>query len=215
MIIASGLTFGYQPGTPIIRELDATFAEGTSTAFVGRSGSGKSTFLYLVGLMLTATGGSLTFDGRETVGMKDWQRAELRASTMGLVFQDALLDPARSVLDNILEGGLYNGRSRPSTKRALDLLEQFEVTVDPHRRPGQISGGQAQRVALCRAFINEPRFVLADEPTGNLDSHTAGLVMDALHQRARDGAVVLLATHDREQAARCHSVIEPGYVAAT
>lgn len=215
MIIARELTFGYRYGSPIFQNLDARFDAGSMTALVGPSGSGKSTLLYLFGLMLTATRGSLSIDGVETVGMADWRRAEVRATRMGFVFQDAMLDPARSILDNVLEGCLYNGARHRPTDRAISLLHEFEVTVDPHRRPGQISGGQAQRVALCRAFLTEPRVILADEPTGNLDDDTADLVWAALRARAADGATVLIATHDRKRAASTDHIIDVNHDAAT
>ena len=215
MIAASGLTFSYDTSVPIVDGLDAAFEPGSITALVGASGSGKSTLLYLVGLMLTAGEGSLVIDGVETVGLADWERAELRARSMGFIFQDALLDPARSVLDNVLEGALYNGaRTRP-VERAVQLLREFEVAVDPRRRPGQISGGQAQRVALCRAFVADPHIILADEPTGNLDHETADLVWASLRDRATRGAVVIVATHDRERAAQAGRIIQVGHGAGT
>lgn len=210
MIAASGLVFGYRAGQPVIDGMDARFAPGSISALVGRSGSGKSTLLYLLGLMLTARHGSLTLDGSETVGLRDAERAALRAEYMGFVFQDALLDPARSVLDNVMEGALYRSAHAPSTTRALRLLHQFGVAVDPRRKPGQISGGQAQRVGLCRAFIGEPRIIVADEPTGNLDVETAEVVWAALHERARQGATVILATHDQALAAQCDQVLTIG-----
>lgn len=213
MIAAEDLTFEYAPSRPIVTELTTRFAPGTITALVGRSGSGKSTLLYLLGMMLTPTGGRIAIEGTDTAGLPDWRRAELRAQLMGFVFQDAaLLDPARSVLDNVTEGALYSGRNAHLMRaRALELLEAFEVTVDPRRRPGQISGGQAQRVALCRAFVLDPRIVLADEPTGNLDADTAHTVWQALIERARDGAVVVVATHDRTRVATCDAVVDIGH----
>src|SRR5690625_366405 len=135
------------------------------TGLVGRSGSGKSTLLYLIGMMLTPQAGKIEVDGVDTVGLRDWVRADLRARLIGFVFQDAMLDPARSILDNVAEGALYTGADQAATRQeALQLLDQFDVEVEPDRLPGQISGGQAQRVALCRAFVRRPRIVLADEP---------------------------------------------------
>lgn len=212
MIALDNLDFGYTEEAPIIQGLTAKFSRGTCTALVGRSGSGKSTLLYIVGLMLSPIAGTLTVDGVPVEGLADWERSELRASLMGFIFQDALLDPARSVLDNVCEGALYNGVS-PAEARgdALDLLARFDVDVDPHRRPGQISGGQAQRVALCRALVNRPRIVLADEPTGNLDDDTSDIVWQALTETAEQGATVIIATHDRGRAKMCDSVLEVGH----
>lgn len=215
MIEARGLTFGYGTGPLIVEGLDLDLAPGTMTGLVGRSGSGKSTLLYLLGLMVTATGGSLRIEGVETTGLADWARADLRARSMGFVFQDALLDPARSVLDNVLEGALYGTTPpRQARTRALELLERFGVEVDPWRRPGQISGGQAQRVALCRAFVATPRIVLADEPSGNLDDQSADVVWGALRERAEAGAVVVVATHDRVRSTRCDQITEVGHAIA-
>jgi putative ABC transport system ATP-binding protein len=209
VIDATGLCFEYVPGSNVVDNLDARFASGSTTALVGRSGSGKSTLLYLLGLMLTPTAGQLQIAGVNTVGMPDWKRAALRARLMGFVFQDALLDPARSVMDNILEGVQYaNIDRRAARDNGLRLLEQFGVDVDPRRRPGQVSGGQAQRVALCRAFVREPQIVLADEPSGNLDDESADVVWNGLHDCADRGAVVIVATHDRVRAEGCDHLLE-------
>lgn len=207
MISITGLNFGYRSGDLILTDLSAEFKPGESAALVGRSGSGKSTLLYLIGQLIAPSNGSIKVAGVETVKLADWQRAEIRAKSMGFVFQDALLDPARSVLENVLEGTLYNDHEA-NTEQALELLKSFEVTVDPHRRPGQISGGQAQRVALCRALIANPAIILADEPTGNLDDETASLVWQILSDRARKGATVIVATHDRNRAQTCDWVLE-------
>lgn len=209
MIAARGLHFSYG-GADIVRGLDLDLPSGSSTALVGRSGSGKSTLLYLLGLMLSPGAGEVTVDGIPTAAMRDADRAALRARRMGFIFQDALLDPARSVLDNVLEGVLYDDRaeSGAARDRALYLLAEFGVDVDPARRPGQLSGGQAQRVALCRAFVGEPAVLLADEPTGNLDAETAEIVWRALRAHAALGAVVVVATHDRAAAATLDVTVE-------
>lgn len=215
MIVLSGLTFGYPRSAPVVADLDAVFVPGTMTGLVGRSGSGKSTLLYLIGMMLTPQAGKIEVDGVDTVGLRDWVRADLRARLIGFVFQDAMLDPARSILDNVAEGALYTGADQAATRQeALQLLDQFDVEVEPDRLPGQISGGQAQRVALCRAFVRRPRIVLADEPTGNLDDSTAEVVWNALRVAAAGGAVVVVATHDRRRAGRCDVVMEIGRAAA-
>lgn len=189
--------------------LDAKFEPGVSTALVGQSGSGKSTLLYLAGLMLRPTGGDVIVNGVRTSKLPDWQRANIRANEMGFVFQDAILDPARSIIDNVLEGALYTRLPRPVARtRAINLLERLGVAVDPLRRPGQISGGQSQRVALCRALLQEPQILLADEPTGNLDDATAEIVWGTLTSAANSGTTVIVATHDLVRAARCGRLIE-------
>lgn len=212
MIELSDLAFAYSESDPIFAGLGHRFEPGTSTALVGRSGSGKSTLLYLIGLMLSPTSGKIFIDGIDADDLADWQRAEMRAKLMGFVFQDALLDPARSIIDNVLEGALYNDVSNgPTRKEALALLSRFGVTVDPERRPGQLSGGQAQRVALCRALLGDPAIVLADEPTGNLDVLSADIVWEALLGYAEAGATVVVATHDRQRASLCTNIVEVGY----
>lgn len=204
MIELYGLRFGYRETEPVIADLSYRFLSGTVTALTGQSGSGKSTLLYLIGLLLTPNSGRLYLDGVEVSGMPDAARSALRAERMGFVFQDALLDPSRSVLDNVCEGAFYHPQAwRGVRRRAGDLLQRFGVHADPSRRPGQISGGQAQRVALCRALIADPQVVLADEPSGNLDQDSADLVWGALRELATDGATVIVATHDRHRAAGC------------
>lgn len=209
MIAVHGLEFGYGSAPPIISDFEARFAAGSMSALVGRSGSGKSTLLYLIGMMLTPRSGSISILGQEAAGLRDYQRAELRARHVGFVFQDALLDPARSVLDNVVEGGLYEPDEPLADleARARELLAELEVEVEVERRPGQISGGQAQRVALARAFVGQPEIILADEPTGNLDPETADVVWSILADRARAGSTVLIATHDHRRASTCDHVV--------
>lgn len=198
------MTFGYVAGAPILDQWSASFPAGSMTALTGPSGRGKSTLLYLLGLMLRPRGGDILFDGHSTTSLSDARRAHLRAEQFGFVFQDAALDATRTVLDNVTETALYrSGRRRDSVSRALELLEQFGVDVPPKRRPGQVSGGQAQRIALCRALLNRPRVLLADEPTGNLDPVTTDLVVAALQEHAQSGAAVIVVTHTPHVAEAC------------
>ncbi len=172
---------------------------GSFTTVTGESGSGKSTLLYLLGLMLRPGEGKVCVNGNCTP-MSDSQASRIRAAEIGFVFQDAMLDPARSVRDNVLEGLLYgpDGRRTVPDVRLLDLLEEVHLNGAEllDRKPSEISGGQAQRVAVCRALIRGPSVVLADEPTGNLDARSADLVVQALTRAAERGAAVLVATHD-------------------
>ena len=128
---------------------------------------------------------------------------------MGFVFQDAELDPARTILDSVIEPGLYAGGRRSDLQaRGRDLLTQFGLDHRADHRPGQVSGGQAQRVAVCRALLNAPRVVLADEPTGNLDRGNAALVLEALHDAGREhGCTVVIATHDPFVLDNCDEVV--------
>lgn len=205
-----GLSFGYRRGEPVITELDAAFAPGEVCAITGPSGRGKSTLLYLVGLLLTPWSGRI--DLGEQAGaseLGDDQRSRLRARHIGFVFQDAVLDPARSVLDNVAEPAVYSGLPRDEARRrGIDLLERFGVGLRADHSPGEVSGGQAQRVALCRALLNQPTLILADEPTGNLDTASAEVVVEALISSAHaDGATVLIASHDERIVAACDRVL--------
>lgn len=178
------------------------------TALTGASGRGKSTLLYLLGLMLSPSAGSVLVDGVTASGGGDAARARLRAHRFGFVFQDAALDNSRTVLDNVTEVALYRGQERSALEPAArELLERFGVDVPPERKPGQVSGGQAQRIAMCRALLCNPGIVLADEPTGNLDPVTARLVVNALREHANIGATVVIVTHTPEVAEACDSEI--------
>ncbi|WKZ83648.1 MAG: ATP-binding cassette domain-containing protein [Acidimicrobiia bacterium] len=209
MIEISGLSFGYKRGEPIIDGLDWAFPAGRVTGITGRSGSGKSTLLYLLGLLLSPLSGRIAFDGEDLGASSDRVRSRVRADRIGFVFQDAALDSTRSVLDNIIEGSLYTGmRRRVAVARAGELMVHFDVGLRAAHKPGEVSGGQAQRVALCRALLNKPRVVLADEPTGNLDTDTARVVINSLVGLAHaDGATVVIASHDPKVVAACDEVL--------
>lgn len=209
MIEISGLSFGYKRGEPIIDGLDWVFPAGRVTGITGRSGSGKSTLLYLLGLLLSPLSGRIAFDGEDLGASSDRVRSRVRADRIGFVFQDAALDSTRSVLDNIIEGSLYTGmRRRVAVARAGELMVRFDVGLRAVHKPGEVSGGQAQRVALCRALLNKPRVVLADEPTGNLDTDIARVVINSLVGLAHaDGATVVIASHDPKVVAACDEVL--------
>lgn len=192
------VAFAYRESDePVFAGISHAFGAGGVTAVTGPSGGGKSTLMYLLALMLTPTHGVVTLDGRPVGGLEDVARSRLRAATIGFVFQDAVLDPARSVLENVLEGALYAGVDRRKARhRAYELLEAFGVSHRADHRPGEVSGGQAQRVALCRALVKGPRVLIADEPSGNLDPISAEVVWQALAAHAATGATVIVATHD-------------------
>lgn len=177
----------------------------------GPSGRGKSTLLYLVGLLLTPWSGRVGIgDVADASRMGDGARSRLRSRRIGLVFQDAVLEPSRTVMENVVAGALYAGVGRAVARREVGrLLERFGVGLGADHRPGEVSGGQAQRVALCRALVNDPAVVSADEPTGNLDAESARVVIDALGAAAHDGgATVIIASHDSRVVASCDTVLE-------
>lgn len=207
-IEAHGVGFTYPGGVRVVESWDATFAAGSMTALTGPSGTGKSTLLYVLGLAQRPTSGEVRLGAVATSRLRDPARARLRARRIGFVFQDAALDPTRSVLDNVVETALYRGESRPrAVARARELLDELGVGLRLGHRPGQVSGGQAQRVALCRALLSDPACLLADEPTGNLDPATRDVVVRTLQERARAGACVIVATHDPEVVAACDTQV--------
>jgi putative ABC transport system ATP-binding protein/lipoprotein-releasing system ATP-binding protein len=212
VLIARGVSFSYRRGGEmVIDRFSREFRPGAITGLTGPSGCGKSTLLYLLGLLLRPAGGAILVGGREAGRLSDGLRSELRATHIGFVFQDAALDASRTILDSVMEPALYAGQTVPQVRpRAEALLDQFGLAHRARHRPGQISGGQAQRVALCRALVTQAGVILADEPTGNLDEGNTAMVLDALADLAAGGRTVVVATHDPLVAARCDEVVDLG-----
>lgn len=206
---ARNVTYTYRRNTPaVVQDWTERFDAGRVTALVGPSGCGKSTSLYLLALLLKVRAGEIYYRGTRVDTFRDSEKAALRAREFGFVFQDAVLDPTRTVLDNIVETTVYSGASRRAAHaHALELMDRFGVHIPPKRLPGQISGGQAQRIALCRALVAAPHVVFADEPTGNLDPHSADIVLTALEQHAASGGCVVIVTHDDSVVRRAHRTI--------
>lgn len=205
------LAFKYAKGSEeLYAGLTYEFAQGKVTALTGASGRGKSTLLYILGLMLTPTRGEVLLHGESQSGQPDWERSRIRARELGFVFQDASLDASRTIIDSVIEPALYAGIGRlAAMERAKTLLNDLGVGARSDHRSGQISGGQAQRVAVARALINNPAVVLADEPTGNLDPLNAAGVLDVLSSAAGTGQrTVVIATHDPYVIGRADEVLE-------
>ena len=204
-----GVDFGYPGSELVIQGWDADFAAGQVTAITGPSGCGKSTRLYVLALSARLRAGRILMDGVRVDALPDAARSRLRAHRFGFVFQDAALDPTRSVLDNVVESAIYRGQDpRTVIPAARELLERMQVGVPLRRRPGQISGGQAQRIAVCRALLGAPDVVFADEPTGNLDPGSASAVLQMLRHQADAGTCVVLVTHDPAIAATADQRID-------
>lgn len=202
------VTYRYSRTTDVIRDRSESFHGGEVVAITGPSGSGKSTLLYVLGLLTRPSCGQVLVNSLPTSHLSDSKRAEMRGRMFGFVFQDSALDASRSVLDNVIETALYTGMARASAvERAYELLTQFGVEIRAMHKPGQVSGGQAQRIALARAMLNRPSFLLADEPTGNLDERSAAIVINSLRACALEGAVVLIATHDIKVIGSCDRVV--------
>lgn len=185
----------------IVTNWTDSFQAGHITALTGESGCGKSTRLFLAALLITPTSGEIRLSGQRVDNLSDAERSRIRAHNFGFIFQDSALDASRTVLDNVLESCLYRGQnSQDHVPYARELLEAMNVSVPLDRKPGQISGGQAQRIALCRALLGKPRVIFADEPTGNLDEESSQAVMQMLRRSADNGAAVILVTHDHQLA---------------
>jgi putative ABC transport system ATP-binding protein len=171
-------------------------------AIVGASGSGKSTLMNILGLLDRPSSGNYFLEGLDVSGFDRDRRAELRNKRIGFVFQNFSLLPRTTALENVELPLLYNGRgSRPGDrhKRAMELLRAVGLAERAHHTPNQLSGGQQQRVAIARALVNEPELILADEPTGNLDSRTSVEIMEILQRLNRErGITVLLITHEHD-----------------
>ncbi|NEM91389.1 ABC transporter ATP-binding protein [Galbitalea soli] len=210
MLRITDLRFVYpRAKSATLEAVNAVFEPGRMTAITGPSGRGKSTLLYVAGIMLRPTAGQVIVDDVDTGLLSDASRARMRAKAFGFVFQDAALDSTRTVLDNVTESALYRGDALPGARRrATELLEMFGVELRSSAKPHQVSGGQAQRIALCRALLADPHHLLADEPTGNLDAASAAVVINALRARANAGTTVVVVTHDPNVIAACDREFE-------
>ncbi|CAN5323499.1 ABC transporter ATP-binding protein [soil metagenome] len=189
--------------TYALRQFNLSVKEGEFVAVTGPSGSGKTTFLTIAGLLEAFSGGSYLLDGVDVSGMNDTQRSRIRNEKIGFIFQAFNLIPDLNVLDNIEVPLRYRGMaSAERKKRAADALARVGLSARGRHYPAELSGGQQQRVAIARALAGEPRLLLADEPTGNLDSQMARSVMELLEELHRDGATIVMVTHDPQLAAR-------------
>jgi lipoprotein-releasing system ATP-binding protein len=176
---------------------------GETVAVVGPSGSGKSTLLNLIGTLDTPSAGQIRFDNQDVSVLDDNALAALRNRDIGFIFQDHSLLPQCSALENVLVPTLANGTAKAQRHRALELLEKVGLSDRAHQRPGQLSGGECQRVAVVRSLINSPKLLLCDEPTGALDRANADqLVQLLLDLNAESGATLILVTHDPTVAKR-------------
>jgi putative ABC transport system ATP-binding protein len=187
-----------------VDSIDLTIPSGGFIALVGPSGSGKTTLLQLLGALDRASSGSVFFDGRDLGALPDGQLAELRLRAFGFVFQQFNLIPTLTALENVEAGLAPMGYARDELeRRSGSLLEEVGLRERADHLPSQLSGGEQQRVAIARALAKEPRVILADEPTGNLDSKTGNDIVELLAGlAARHGTTVIVATHDAELAAR-------------
>jgi putative ABC transport system ATP-binding protein len=213
VVLLQNLTKVYRPphgvAVQALRSVNLRIARGEYVAIVGPSGSGKSTLLNILGCLDRPTDGAYWLDGQNVSDLDDDELSDIRGQRIGFIFQSFNLIITQTVLEN-LETPLFYQGVPPRRRReiALDLISRVGLEERWHHRPQELSGGQQQRVAIARALVNDPAILLADEPTGNLDSHTGKVILemlDALHQQGR---TLIMVTHDIHVAKRCQRVVE-------
>ena len=195
-------------GIEVLSGISLSIASGEFVALQGTSGSGKSTLLHLMGLLDTPTSGTYRLLGHDVSGLSDDERSNLRNTALGFVFQSFYLVPYATALENVMLPGMYSELTQAELRqRALSLLEQVGLADRVNFKPANLSGGQQQRVAMARALLNHPRLILADEPTGQLDSATSAEIMRLFAEVNQDGTAIVLVTHDEAVAAQAKRII--------
>lgn len=206
--VLRGVTKTYRVGSgtvEVLRGVDLELAPGAFVGILGPSGSGKSTLLHILGTLDEPTSGEVILFGRPVRGLDDRELARLRNRHIGFVFQSYNLFPGLTAWENVALPLRYAGvRPAERRERAMEALQRVGMLDRAHHRPHQLSGGEEQRVAIARALVVEPRLLLADEPTGNLDDVLTAHVVELLGDAARSGVAVVVATHDPEVAAAAH-----------
>ncbi len=192
----------------VLKGIDLLINKGEYVALMGPSGSGKSTLMNILGCLDTPTSGSYILNGKQVSEMHDDELAEIRNKEIGFVFQTFNLMPRTTALDNVALPMVYAGFSKDErNKRATEVLTQVGLADRMDHKPNQLSGGQRQRVAVGRALVNKPSIILADEPTGNLDSKTSVEIMKLFGEIHANGNTVILVTHEEDIAAHAHRII--------
>ncbi|WP_396218243.1 ABC transporter ATP-binding protein [Flavobacterium sp.] len=211
IIDIKGITRDFQLGSEtvnVLKGIDLLINKGEYVALMGPSGSGKSTLMNILGCLDTPTSGSYILNGKQVSEMHDDELAEIRNKEIGFVFQTFNLMPRTTALDNVALPMVYAGFSKDErNKRATEVLTQVGLADRMDHKPNQLSGGQRQRVAVGRALVNKPSIILADEPTGNLDSKTSIEIMKLFGEIHANGNTVILVTHEEEIAAHAHRII--------
>lgn len=192
----------------VLKGIDLEINKGEYVALMGPSGSGKSTLMNLLGCLDTPTSGSYILNGKDVSKMDDNELADIRNTEIGFVFQTFNLMPRTTALDNVSLPMVYAGHGKEARmKRGKEVLDQVGLSDRMTHKPNELSGGQRQRVAVARALVNKPSIILADEPTGNLDSKTSNEIMALFDEIHANGNTVILVTHEEDIAAHAHRVI--------
>jgi len=211
LINITGITRDFQLGSEtvhVLKGIDLKIEKGEYVALMGPSGSGKSTLMNLLGCLDTPTSGQYILNGKNVSDMHDDELAEIRNKEIGFVFQTFNLLPRTTALDNVALPMIYAGHSKDERRtRATEVLKQVNLSDRMDHQPNQLSGGQRQRVAIARALVNKPSIILADEPTGNLDSKTSVEIMNLFGEIHNSGNTVILVTHEEDIAAYAKRVI--------
>lgn len=194
--------------TPILKGISLTVNQGDFIAITGPSGSGKSTMMNIIGLLDTPTHGAYILNGQNTTGLSEDQLAFVRNKEIGFVFQSFNLLGRASALDNVILPAIYAGLGRKEREeKAKELLKKLGLEERVHNHPNQLSGGQQQRVAIARSLMNDPEIILADEPTGNLDTKSGTDVMNILKELNKEGKTIVLITHEHDIASQAKKII--------
>ncbi len=211
IIEISGIKKYFQVGNQIVKALDGIDIDIHKNEYVslmGTSGSGKSTFMNILGCLDTPTAGSYILNNQRVSELSDNELAEIRNKEIGFVFQTFNLLPRATALENVMLPLIYAGMPKNQiTERAIEVLNQVQLGDRMDHRPNELSGGQRQRVAVARALVNNPSIILADEPTGNLDSKTSIEIMGLFEQIHNAGNTVIIVTHEEDIAAHTHRII--------
>jgi ABC-type lipoprotein export system ATPase subunit len=209
ILSAEGISKSYQRGSErvhALREVDFSIQAGEFVSIVGPSGSGKSTLLHLLGLLETPSSGKIQIDGRETSRLKEQELVRMRRGSIGFIFQQFLLLPTLTVRENI-ELPLLFSKKKVKAGRIAEVMDLLGLTHRSDHLPHQLSGGEMQRVSIGRALINEPKIIMADEPTGNLDSETSEKIYALFRMLNKSGLSLIIVTHNMELAGLTNRVV--------
>lgn len=195
--------------TTVLHEINLNVKEGDFIAITGPSGSGKSTLLNIIGLLDTATSGAYLLNGKDVTKIKEDRQAYIRNREIGFIFQSFNLLKRVNILENVILPAIYTGTKKElREEKAKKLLIKVGLKEHIYKKPNQLSGGQQQRVAIARALMNEPSLILADEPTGNLDTKSGNEIMDIVKNLNRQGKTIIMITHERDIALQAKKIIQ-------